>query len=187
MQPNPNRRPKIDIFGGVEDVRPEELRAARVISNLEVSEHRKSKSKSGKRVEIESAPESVDALDGHVVTQLLKEVSYLPEAEDGVANVLPKEEPTSENSDNPLVRILDNFLIFDSHSFALVPLSSLWEIDTPCEACGDATGDGDEEREFSLFDGIPLRTSTIMSYSMDIHQEYRYSIFANFDQLTIYE
>ena len=191
MHPNPNRRPKIDLFGGVDDARPEELRAARVRSNFEVPEQRKPKkskaSKNDNRLEIVSATERVDELDGRVVSRLLKEASYLPEAEDGIANALPQE--PFDNSDNPPVRILSNFFIFDSQLLNLIPLSSLWEIDTPCEACGDATADPEEEerdsQEFSPFDGIPFRTSTILSYSLDIHQEYWISHLATFDQLTI--
>lgn len=43
MTPNRKRRPTMDVFGQVKEARPEELRAARVISNFEGLDHQETK------------------------------------------------------------------------------------------------------------------------------------------------
>lgn len=111
-------------------------------------------------------------LDGDVF-ECPDEGSYLLEAENDIATRLLHE---LADSDDPPVRILRDFFIFDSRSFNAVSLSSLWELDAPCEAFGQAIADTDigecDSPQLSSFDGVSFRTSTILSYSLDIHQEY---------------
>lgn len=110
------------------------------------------------------------ASDGDILFKFPDEGAYLLEAENNVATRLPHE---LIDSDAPLVRILKDFSIFNSCSHNLVSLSHFWNIDTPCEAFGMAVADIDDDHESpNLFDAsIPFRTSTILSYSLDIHQE----------------
>jgi hypothetical protein len=111
--------------------------------------------------------------NGDIVFHLPEERSYLHEAENDIVNPLNHE---SLYCDGPPVRILKDFFIFECSSLNLVSLSYFWETDVPCEAFGQAIADVDEEeqdaREFFVHDAIPFRTSTILSISLDIQQEF---------------
>ncbi|KAF8588671.1 hypothetical protein K439DRAFT_580371 [Ramaria rubella] len=106
------------------------------------------------------------------------EGSYLSETENGIPTSLLNEKTLDpEDTEVTLVRILKNFFIVDAVTRDLVSLSCLWESNEPCEAFGFAVADADEDedevdaREFEPDDGIFFRTSTILTYSLDIYRD----------------
>jgi hypothetical protein len=109
--------------------------------------------------------------------QFPEEGSYLREVESGQPTLLMNEAGNEAGDSNDVpVRILKNFFVFNPRALQLVSLPYLWEGDGLCEAFGWAVAETDEDeqddREFLQNDGIWFRTSTILTYSLDVHQEY---------------